>query len=139
MRWLVAFFSLFAPVVQPAPVVTVLDDPPPATTSTTAKAGRQPSRTPPSSRPPRANRGARSGYGGTLNWEALKRCESGGNYANKSNPKYRGAYQFSYSTWASVGGTGDPADAPPAEQDMRAQLLYQRSGARPWPHCGRLL
>lgn len=67
----------------------------------------------------------------------IRQCESGGNYANKKNPTYRGAYQFSYGTWASVGGSGDPADASPAEQDMRAQMLYARRGASPWPVCGR--
>lgn len=70
------------------------------------------------------------------NWAGLRQCESGGNYQNRSNPSYRGAYQFSYSTWSAVGGNGDPADAPPAEQDMRAQILYQRSGGNQWPSCG---
>lgn len=74
-----------------------------------------------------------------LNWEALRQCESGGNYANKNNPTYRGAYQFSYGTWASMGGSGDPADASPAEQDMRAQMLYNQSGPGQWPVCGRRL
>lgn len=74
-----------------------------------------------------------------LDWEALRQCESGGDYANKNNPTYRGGYQFSYATWASVGGSGDPADASPDEQDARAQALYARSGAGQWPTCGRLL
>lgn len=74
-----------------------------------------------------------------LNWAALRQCESGGNYGNKKNPKYRGAYQFSYSTWRSVGGSGDPADASVEEQDHRARILYQRSGRGQWPVCGRLL
>ncbi len=73
------------------------------------------------------------------NWLRLRLCESGNNYANKHNSLYRGAYQFSYGTWGSVGGSGDPADASPAEQDMRAQLLYSRRGASPWPVCGRFL
>lgn len=67
----------------------------------------------------------------------LRQCESGNNYSNKRNPTYRGAYQFSYGTWQSVGGSGDPADASPAEQDMRAKMLYDRRGASPWPVCGR--
>ena len=71
-------------------------------------------------------------------WARLRQCESGGNYANKNNPKYRGAYQFSYSTWAGVGGTGDPADASPAEQDMRAQMLDARSGWGPWECATKL-
>lgn len=67
--------------------------------------------------------------------QRIKMCESGGDYANTRNSTYRGAYQFSYSTWASVGGTGDPAAASPEEQDMRAQMLYDRSGPSQWPVC----
>lgn len=66
----------------------------------------------------------------------LRACEAGGNYANKNNPMYRGAYQFSYSTWAKFGGYYDPADAPPAVQDQAARALYERRGWQPWPHCG---
>jgi len=35
-----------------------------------------------------------------------------------------------------VGGSGDPAAAPEAEQDYRAALLYAQSGSSPWPVCG---
>ncbi len=72
-----------------------------------------------------------------LNWAALAACESGGRpNAVSSSGTYRGMYQFSQSTWNSVGGTGDPAAASADEQTYRAQLLYQRSGAGQWPHCG---
>ncbi|RFU22783.1 resuscitation-promoting factor [Geodermatophilus marinus] len=72
-----------------------------------------------------------------LNWAALAQCESGGRpNAVSSTGKYRGMYQFSQATWNSVGGTGDPAAASADEQTYRAQLLYQRSGAGQWPHCG---
>jgi hypothetical protein len=50
---------------------------------------------------------------------------------------YRGKYQFSRSTWASVGGHGDPIDAPEAEQDRRAAMLLKRSGPSQWPVCSR--
>ncbi len=70
-------------------------------------------------------------------WAALVKCESGGNYAAvSSSGRYRGAYQFDQRTWESVGGVGDPAAAPPAEQDYRARRLYEQRGARAWPHCG---
>lgn len=70
-------------------------------------------------------------------WAKLVKCESGGNYAAVSaTGRYRGAYQFDRPTWASVGGTGDPAAASPAEQDLRARMLYEQRGARAWPHCG---
>jgi hypothetical protein len=70
----------------------------------------------------------------------LVECESGGDYSIVSaTGRYRGAYQFDQSTWESVGGTGDPAAATPAEQDLRARILYERRGARAWPNCGRYL
>jgi resuscitation-promoting factor RpfB len=71
---------------------------------------------------------------------ALAQCESGGNpRATNPSGKYRGLYQFSRETWASVGGSGDPAAASPAEQTKRAQILLERSGAGQWPECGRHL
>jgi uncharacterized protein YabE (DUF348 family) len=76
--------------------------------------------------------------GDGLNWAALARCESGGNPRAVNPAGYYGLYQFSKSTWAGVGGTGDPRDASPAEQTARAQALYARSGAGQWG-CGRHL
>jgi hypothetical protein len=68
----------------------------------------------------------------------IRQCESGGNYqAVSPGGTYRGAYQFDRQTWQSVGGTGDPATAPPAEQDARAQTLHNQRGTQPWPICGR--
>lgn len=73
-------------------------------------------------------------------WAKLRHCESSGNYqALSKSGKYRGAYQFDHRTWATLGPAGDPAAAAPAEQDRRAQLLYQSRGWRPWPQCGRYL
>lgn len=69
---------------------------------------------------------------------AIAQCESGGNpRAISPGGKYRGKYQFDFGTWASVGGSGDPAAASEAEQDKRAMILYSRRGAQPWPVCGR--
>ena len=79
--------------------------------------------------------GGRGSCGGAL--ECIRQCESHGNYgAVSSGGTYRGAYQFSQSTWESVGGTGDPAAAPPEEQDARAAALYGSAGSSPWPNCG---
>lgn len=74
-----------------------------------------------------------------LNWGALAACESGGNPRAVNPAGYYGLYQFSLSTWATVGGTGNPIDATPDEQTYRAQVLYERSGAGQWPVCGPLL
>ena len=68
---------------------------------------------------------------------AIRACESGGDYgATSANGQYRGAYQFDSQTWASVGGSGDPAAASPAEQDARASQLRSERGSNPWPNCG---
>ena len=64
-------------------------------------------------------------------------CESKGNpRAIGGGGAYRGKYQFSFGTWASVGGRGDPARAPEREQDRRAAMLLTRSGRGHWPVCG---
>jgi len=69
--------------------------------------------------------------------DSIASCESGGDpTAVSADGSYRGKYQFDYGTWASVGGSGDPAAAPEAEQDYRAALLYSRAGSSPWPVCG---
>ncbi len=69
--------------------------------------------------------------------DAIASCESGGDPAAVSpDGTYRGKYQFDSSTWAAMGGSGDPAAAPEAEQDMRAAMLYSQSGSSPWPVCG---
>jgi len=81
-----------------------------------------------------------AGSGGGLDWTALADCESGGNpTAVGGGGAYFGLYQFSLGAWASVGGSGNPASASPAQQTYRAQLLYDREGRAAWPACGALL
>ncbi len=82
--------------------------------------------------------GAKPTFGGDFGaaLAKLRACESGGNYANKNNPTYRGAYQYSYSTWANKYGIYDPANATPAQQDQAARETYVRRGWQPWPNCG---
>ncbi|HZC25525.1 MAG TPA: ubiquitin-like domain-containing protein [Actinopolymorphaceae bacterium] len=70
-----------------------------------------------------------------LNWAALAECESGGNPRAVNPSGYYGLYQFSLSTWQSVGGSGNPIDNSSAEQTYRAKLLYNRSGSSQWT-CG---
>ena len=68
---------------------------------------------------------------------AIAACESGGNpRAIGGGGTFRGKYQFTYSSWQAVGGSGDPAAAPEAEQDRRAAMLMARSGEGNWPVCG---
>ncbi len=73
--------------------------------------------------------------GDGLNWAALAQCESGGNPRAVNPAGYYGLYQFSLSTWHSVGGSGNPIDASPAEQLKRAKILYARGGSGQWG-CG---
>ena len=83
---------------------------------------------------------AAGGAADSLNWAALARCESGGRVdAVSSTGKYHGLYQFSVATWQSVGGSGLPSQASADEQTARAKMLYNRSGAGQWPHCGKNL
>ncbi len=66
-------------------------------------------------------------------------CESHGNPRIIEPPGGRGGplghyglFQFDIPTWESVGGHGNPIDASPEEQWMRAVMLYQRRGFQPW-------
>ena len=83
-------------------------------------------------------------------WEALRQCESSGNYrAISISPagRYRGAYQFSRSTWdwvaPQIGADYlvgvDPAEASPADQDRMALALWEMNGWGPWPACSKRL
>jgi hypothetical protein len=81
-------------------------------------------------------RHAKSGTPAVL--ASIAACESGGDpHAIGGGGLYRGKYQFDQSTWASVGGKGDPAAASGAEQDRRAAILYAREGTAAWPVCGQ--
>jgi hypothetical protein len=68
----------------------------------------------------------------------IAECESGGNpRAVSPDGRYRGKYQFTRETWRSLGGSGDPADAPEWLQDRLALKLYRLRGTDPWPACSR--
>jgi hypothetical protein len=75
----------------------------------------------------------------------LRWCESTDNYqAVSRGGTFRGAYQFSRSTWDSVASRHfewlvgiDPVDVEPAWQDLMAKALWSERGRAPWPTCGR--
>ena len=77
--------------------------------------------------------------GGSTVWDALARCESGGNWAINTGNGYYGGLQFSASTWHSVGGTGLPHQHSREEQIRRGQILQSRAGWGQWPHCSAQL
>src|SRR4051812_11776137 len=66
----------------------------------------------------------------------IRQCESGGNYSTNTGNGFYGAYQFTQSTWSSLGYSGRPDQAPPATQDAAARALAARSGLGQWPVCG---
>ena len=68
--------------------------------------------------------------------QRIAQCESGGNpSAVSTDGTYRGKYQFDRETWRAMGGNGDPAAAPEAEQDRIAAALLAQRGTAPWPVC----
>jgi hypothetical protein len=74
---------------------------------------------------------------GKQHLESIAACESHGNpRAIGGGGSFRGMYQFTFGTWQVVGGSGDPAAAPRAEQTWRAWLLLSRHGSGHWPVCG---
>ena len=80
-------------------------------------------------------------------WEALRHCESTGNYqAVNSRRIYFGAYQFWPDTWDSLARRHWPrlvgvlpSAATPQDQTRMAYKLYEERGDQPWPVCGRYL
>ena len=80
-------------------------------------------------------------------WEALRHCESSGNYEafSRAGPYY-GAYQFDQPTWDFVASRNYPRlegvvpwDATPQDQTRMAYRLWEERGDQPWPNCGRHL
>ncbi|WP_030269743.1 transglycosylase family protein [Streptomyces sp. NRRL B-24484] len=74
----------------------------------------------------------------TTTWDAVARCESGGNWSINTGNGFYGGLQFTASTWRAYGGT---AYAPQANRASRTQqiavaekvLASQGPGA--WPVC----
>lgn len=72
----------------------------------------------------------------SMNWDAVAKCESGGNWgANTGNGHY-GGLQFKPATWSSNGGVGSPAAASRAEQIRVAENVMVSQGPGAWPKCG---
>ncbi|OKL46329.1 hypothetical protein BSR28_07270 [Boudabousia liubingyangii] len=99
-----------------------------------APAAKQPEAKKPEAKKPEAP--AKGSVPSSGVWHALAMCESGGNPRLVHGP-YHGLYQFTVSTWRSVGGSGLPSQASPAEQLKRAKIIQARSGWGQWPACSR--
>jgi hypothetical protein len=76
----------------------------------------------------------------TTLWDRLAQCESSGNWASNSNPRYKGGLQFDAPTWREYGGLQYAPSAhlaSKAQQIAVAERLRAARGLQPWPVCGR--
>lgn len=73
----------------------------------------------------------------TVNWEAIAKCESGGNWSINTGNGYYGGLQFSEATWKANGGTGMPHRASREEQIRVAENVLRTQGIGAWPSCGK--
>ncbi|WP_349876926.1 transglycosylase family protein [Micromonospora sp. HUAS YX12] len=75
-----------------------------------------------------------------VNWDAVARCESGGNWKINTGNGYYGGLQFSRATWNGYGGQRYAARADLAsrsEQIAVAEKVLRGQGVGAWPVCGR--
>lgn len=74
------------------------------------------------------------------NFARLRECESGDDYGRLArNRRYSGAYQFSTTTWRSLGYPDVAHLHAPEVQDEAAQRLQAKAGWGQWPSCSRRL
>jgi uncharacterized protein YabE (DUF348 family) len=77
-----------------------------------------------------------------LNWDALAKCEAGGNWAINTGNGYYGGLQFDASTWRAYGGgqyAALPNQATREQQIAVGEKAYAANGSSPWPSCGSRL
>lgn len=72
-------------------------------------------------------------------FEAIARCESGGNWSINTGNGYYGGIQFSLRSWRAVGGVGYPHQNSKWEQIRRGIRLLAVQGWGAWPACSRKL
>jgi hypothetical protein len=72
----------------------------------------------------------------SVNWDAVAKCESGGNWATDTGNGFYGGLQFTMSTWHANGGSGSPQDASRSEQIAVANRVLASQGIHAWPVCG---
>jgi resuscitation-promoting factor RpfA len=75
-----------------------------------------------------------------VNWDAIAKCESGGNWSINTGNGYYGGLQFSRSTWTGNGGgkyASTANKATRAEQITVAERVLKSQGIGAWPVCGK--
>jgi hypothetical protein len=72
-----------------------------------------------------------------VNWDAIAKCESGGNWGINTGNGFLGGLQFTLSTWRSNGGSGSPQSASREEQIRVATNVLKSQGIGAWPVCGK--
>jgi nucleoid-associated protein YgaU len=72
-----------------------------------------------------------------VNWDAIARCESSGNWAINTGNGFYGGLQFTLSTWRANGGVGNPANATREQQIAVAERVLTSQGIGAWPVCGK--
>jgi LysM repeat protein len=70
-------------------------------------------------------------------WDALARCESGGDWTINTGNGFSGGLQFTPSTWSAFGGSGNAEDASRSEQIAVAERVKAAQGMNAWPTCSR--
>ena len=73
----------------------------------------------------------------SVNWDAVAKCESGGNWSIATGNGYYGGLQFTIGTWHANGGSGSPSQASREEQIRVAENVLRTQGIKAWPVCGR--
>lgn len=121
----------FDPNLPPPP------DAPPAPDAPPPDAPPAPDAPPPPDAPPGPDAPPPPQRAYSVNWDAIARCESGGNWAINTGNGYVGGLQFTPSTWRANGGSGSPASASREEQIRVAENVLHSQGIGAWPVCGR--
>ncbi|MET8784582.1 MULTISPECIES: transglycosylase family protein [unclassified Streptomyces] len=73
-------------------------------------------------------------------WDAVARCESGGNWSINTGNGFYGGLQFTNSTWAAYGGTAYASRADLASKSQQiaiAEKVLAGQGKGAWPVCGK--
>jgi nucleoid-associated protein YgaU len=73
-------------------------------------------------------------------WDAVAKCESGGDWQINTGNGYYGGLQFSQSTWAGYGGAEYASNASLATREQQiavAEKVLQAQGPGAWPVCSK--